>query len=64
MTASAPRSTGFTARASEAPPSDSYQASLRWLAASRVAVALLLMAFVPLRDSGRFAAEIDDPALF
>lgn len=56
--------TPATARVRETPPSDSYQASLRWLAASRVAVALLLMAFVPLHDTGRFAAEIDDPALF
>lgn len=64
MPAPASGSTGAPAYAPEGGVPDSYQASLRWLAASRVAVALLLMAFVPLHDNGRFAAEIDDPALF
>ncbi len=45
-------------------PADSYRAALRWLAASRVAVALTLLAFVPLQDAGRFAAELGDPAWF
>lgn len=45
-------------------PSESYRAALRWLATSRVAVALVLLAFVPLQDAGRFAAELADPALF
>jgi len=47
-----------------ASPPDSYRSSLRWLATSRVAVALLLMAFVALHDNGRLVAEIDDPSLF
>ena len=45
-------------------PADSYRAALRWLAASRVAVALTLLAFVPLQDAGRFAAELGDPVWF
>jgi len=45
-------------------PPESYRAALRWLATSRVAVALLLLSFVPLQDVGRFAARLDDPALF
>jgi len=45
-------------------PADSYRAALRWLATSRVAVALTLLAFVPLQDAGRFAAELGDPAWF
>ncbi len=47
-----------------AAPADSYRAALRWLAASRVAVALTLLAFVPLQDAGRFAAELGDPVWF
>ncbi|MCC7060524.1 MAG: hypothetical protein IT508_09860, partial [Burkholderiaceae bacterium] len=39
-----------------ASPPDSYRSSLRWLATSRVAVALLLMAFVALHDNGRLVA--------
>lgn len=42
----------------------SHWASLRWLAASRVAVALVLLAFVPLHDSGNFVAALGDPSLF
>lgn len=42
----------------------SYWVSLRWLAASRVAVALLLFAFVPLHDGGNLTTEMDDPALY
>lgn len=45
-------------------PADSYRAALRWLAASRVAVALVLLALVPLQGAGRFASELADPALF
>ncbi|MCO5108572.1 MAG: DegT/DnrJ/EryC1/StrS family aminotransferase [Burkholderiaceae bacterium] len=57
---SAPASTA----ARPATPADSYRAALRWLAASRVAVAMVLLAFVPLQDAGRFAAELADPAMF
>lgn len=45
-------------------PSESYRAALRWLATSRVAVALVLLAFVPLQAAGGFAAELSDPPLF
>ncbi len=45
-------------------PADSYRSALRWLATARVAMALVLLAFVPLQEAGRFAAELDDPALF
>lgn len=47
-----------------AAPADSYRAALRWLATSRVAIALTLLAFVPLQGLGRFGAELDDPAWF
>lgn len=42
----------------------SYWASLRWLAASRVAIALVLFAFFPLHDTGRLAGELGDPTLY
>ncbi|HLT26586.1 MAG TPA: ATP-binding protein [Zeimonas sp.] len=42
----------------------SYWASLRWLAASRVAIALVLFAFFPLHDSGRLSEEVGDPTLY
>jgi len=42
----------------------SYWASLRWLAASRVAIALVLFAFFPLHDTGRLSGEIGDPGLY
>lgn len=42
----------------------SHWVSLRWLAASRVAVALVLLAFVPLHDGGNLATAVDDPSLF
>ncbi|RPH65494.1 MAG: hypothetical protein EHM83_06270, partial [Burkholderiales bacterium] len=45
-------------------PPESYRVALRWLATSRVAVALLLLAFVPLQDVGRFAARLAQPELF
>ncbi|HLS57853.1 MAG TPA: ATP-binding protein [Zeimonas sp.] len=45
-------------------PPESYRAALRWLATSRVAVALLLLTFLPLQEVGRFAARLDDPVLF
>ncbi len=45
-------------------PAGAYRAALRWLAASRVAVALVLLALVPLQGAGRFASELADPALF
>ncbi len=45
-------------------PAESYRAALRWLAASRVAVALVLLAFVPLQEVGRFTADLTEPALF
>lgn len=42
----------------------SYWASLRWLAASRVAIALVLFAFFPLHDAGRLSGEVGDPTLY
>ncbi|MBW7924384.1 MAG: hypothetical protein H3C59_06535 [Burkholderiaceae bacterium] len=42
----------------------SYWASLRWLAASRVAIALVLFAFFPLHDTGRLSGGLGDPALY
>ncbi|HEY0879690.1 MAG TPA: ATP-binding protein [Zeimonas sp.] len=42
----------------------SYWASLRWLAASRVAIALVLFAFFPLHDTGRLSNELGDPSLY
>jgi two-component system sensor histidine kinase PilS (NtrC family) len=42
----------------------SYWASLRWLAASRVAIALVLFAFFPLHDAGRLSGGLGDPALY
>lgn len=42
----------------------SYWASLRWLAASRVAIALVLFAFFPLHDAGRLSGELGDPTLY
>lgn len=42
----------------------SYWASLRWLAASRVAIALVLFVFIPLHDAGRLSGEVGDPALY
>ena len=57
------RDPASTPEAAQFPP-ESYRAALRWLATSRVAVALLLLTFVPLQDVGRFAARLDDPALF
>jgi len=46
------------------PVAASYWASLRWLAASRVAIALVLFAFFPLHDTGQLADEIGDPVLY
>lgn len=45
-------------------PADSYRSALRWLATARVAIALVLLAFLPLQEAGRFAAELVDPPLF
>ena len=45
-------------------PADSYRTALRWLATARVAMALVLLAFLPLQEAGRFAAELVDPPLF
>lgn len=42
----------------------SYWASLRWLAASRVGIALVLFAFFPLYDAGRLSDEVGDPTLY
>lgn len=42
----------------------SYWASLRWLAASRVAIALVLFTFFPLHDAGRLSGGIGDPTLY
>lgn len=51
-------------RGPAAPPAESYRLAFRWLAASRVAVALVLLTFVPLQEAGRFAVELADPPLF
>ncbi|MDT3678238.1 MAG: ATP-binding protein [Burkholderiaceae bacterium] len=42
----------------------SYWSSLRWLAASRVAIALVLFAFFPLHDTGQLPGGLGDPALY
>ncbi len=42
----------------------SYWSSLRWLAASRVAIALVLFAFFPLHDAGQLSGELGDPTLY
>ncbi|MCD6679117.1 MAG: ATP-binding protein [Burkholderiaceae bacterium] len=42
----------------------SYWSSLRWLAASRVAIALVLFAFFPLHDTGQLSGGLGDPALY
>lgn len=42
----------------------SYWTSLRWLATSRVAIALVLFAFFPLHDTGRLSDGLGDPTLY
>ncbi len=42
----------------------SYWTSLRWLATSRVAIALVLFAFFPLHDAGQLSGGLGDPQLY